>query len=288
MILYKYFPQERAEFFENRLIRFTPANDFNDLMEGRGNYDWIVSPGEAASDVDNQFDVLLEQALGNVYDQLPANIRKKYSRDHAKQAISRQEMQTLRTSLKAYIGSTVGSITPKAKDTIYDQMCEKLGTFCLSESCDSDTMWGYYANHLGFVVGFDSENDFFMKDRDAEGFLGKLHKVAYSPTLPKSATLATMTAEQMFLTKLDKWMHEREWRMLDAFQFADKVIAGPPPIHLFEVPASAIREVVFGYRTTAVVRNRMLANLADSSYHHVKKLRVDLDVDKGGIVIVEL
>lgn len=60
-----------------------------------------------------------------------------------------------------------------------------IGMLCLTEKEDNLLMWSHYAqNHEGFVIGFDTDHEFFSKTENGTG----LWKVKYSfqrPALPK-------------------------------------------------------------------------------------------------------
>lgn len=290
MLLYKYFPDDRSTFLDQCLVRFTPANDFNDLFEGRGQYAWLVKPDQAVAETDTQFDSLYDQALLDVYDKLPTNLRESLTREQIKNLLlSSNQTDELREGLKTYIASSVDKVTPLTKDELYTQFCSRLGIFCLSENPLSNPMWGYYTNHKGFVVGFDADHKFFNKARDAEGFLGKLHKVRYMDNLPRHDTIATMSAEDMFLTKKSEWQHEAEWRMLDGLHYADKVMPGDSSIYLFRVPSEAIREVIFGFRSNESLRHALTEAVnSKPDLRHVIFKSVHLDVDNTSLDLYDL
>ena len=52
-----------------------------------------------------------------------------------------------------------------------------------------------------------------------------------------------------------KWRYEQEWRVTRWLQQAAKILElADGPIHLFELPASAIREVILGCRASESLR----------------------------------
>lgn len=290
MMLYKYFPEERSSFLEQCLVRFTPADDFNDLFEGRGQYEWIVPPQQAVADTDANLDGFFDQALLDVYEKLPEELKRLVTKDQAKDLlVSSGDVDGIREGLRDYMKSIVDISTPVAKDVLYEEFCKHLGIFCLSENPTSHTMWGYYTNHKGFVVGFDAKHKFFDKVRDADRFMGRLHKVTYLEALPRHQSIATMRAEDMFLTKKQEWQHEAEWRMLDGLQFADQVLDGEPPIHLFRIPAEAVSEIVFGYRSSRALRQKMIRQKRSRpDLQHITIVAVEIDETTSSLKLVAL
>ena len=290
MVLYKYFSKEMSSFFDDRMVRFTPANDFNDLFEGRGQYEWIVSPQDAVPETEANLDNFFDQALLDVHKVLPKGLKSEITEEQARDLLlSLGHAERIREGLRDQVLSVVDTGTPIAKDVLYEGFCKYLGIFCLSGNPSSDTMWGYYTNNEGFAVGLDASHQFFNKDRDAENFLGKLHEVTYLKDLARHQSIATMKAEDMFLTKKMDWSHEAEWRMLDGLQYCDRTVPGEKPIHLFEVPADAIREVIFGYQCSQSLREAMISQIrANADLQHVRLFTVELDLRSSSINLVEM
>jgi len=288
MLLYKYFPEQRISFFEDWLVRFTPVNDFNDLLEGRGQFEWFVPPEEAVEGSQASFDNLIAIALAAVFANQPGHFISGLSDEQTKNLLcSTEEANLLREDLRNYMRQTVHEITPVAKESLYRKFCNWLGIFCLSETAVSHTMWGYYTNHRGFVIAFDSGHQFFHNDRDADGFLGKLHKVSYVADLPRHQSIDSMQIEDIFLIKQDEWRHEAEWRILDALQYADTVVQGELPIHLFKVPVESVREVIFGFRMDAKLKQQVLSQIqSQPQMRHIAAKQVKLDSETAQLKII--
>ena len=123
-----------------------------------------------------------------------------------------------------------------------------IGILCLSENRKSILMWSHYADeHSGFVVGFDSEDPFFHHHQDEQEDIGKLFRVNYSEkrTLIDVKTIRDgINLPDIFFTKNKEWGYEQEWRIIRLLKGANET--HPNNIHLFKVPPTAIREVIFG------------------------------------------
>ena len=76
-------------------------------------------------------------------------------------------------------------------------------------------MWSHYADsHRGFVIGFDSDNPFFHREKPRT--TTPVDEVTYSdkrPVMPPFEKSNPESVYEMFLTKGDEWAYEEELRM---------------------------------------------------------------------------
>lgn len=141
MLLYKYFPPDRASFLQKRLIRFTQPTMFNDpfdCLPAISGYD-----KKEAKDQANKvaLDMTFQLALGDHSNLLPnttldslnfsnAQVKNEYERDPA-------------------------AVGLRYAAALLNKMSKQIGVLCLSENHRNILMWSHYArNHEGFVVGF--------------------------------------------------------------------------------------------------------------------------------------
>src|ERR1035438_5644436 len=107
-------------------------------------------------------------------------------------------------------------------------MKSELGILSLSAINHSILMWSHYASgHTGFVIGFDSEREFF-KQRDHEPEeIGQLLPVSYSSERVKVSCPPEDTdpSPSFIFTKNEEWAYEKEWRILRFLKEADKTTA---------------------------------------------------------------
>jgi hypothetical protein len=139
-------------------------------------------------------------------------------------------------------------------------------------------MWSHYTcSHQGFVIGFDTANEFFAPGRFS---LHGLKPVKYSrdrfvmpPTGLAGLSPDEMQAanEQMLFTKNADWEYEQEVRLLAMPRNADKIIPNPgqPDICLFNFPRDAVRRVILGVRMCQKAKDE-IADLIDEKYPHVE------------------
>jgi hypothetical protein len=103
----------------------------------------------------------------------------------------------------------------------------RLGIFCLTEDPDNHLMWvNYSAQHRGFVVGFNTHNEFFSE----------------SP--PRLVTYVSNPVSLPFpegaFFKSDDWKYEKEWRCLRQFDTAS-------PSRNVAYELSSVSEVILGW-----------------------------------------
>jgi hypothetical protein len=162
-----------------------------------------------------------------------------------------------------------------AIDTIFNL---NVGVFCLSEVRESILMWGHYTgNHRGLVVGFESTDPFFSKQRSESDEFGFLRPVIYQVRRPQ-VTLADTTSPAWFQTKSDDWAYEKEWRIVRPLSQANQRIeADPYPICLFEFSPSSVREIIVGMRAKPALVGEVRSMAGDFAGATLLKAREDPD-----------
>lgn len=262
MLLYKYMPGDR--FFHNLKIRFTPAEDLNDPRE--------LIP-----------DIRLKDPDGYAADIVQRNLSSTYFRFLLEHPEIGMEEAWGRISLAARQFTDSFDNAGKTQE-IFDMFMRvtnrNVGVLSLSESPDNELMWAHYANNYdGFVVGLDGESDFFRPTRGEPKICGELMNVIYSDTRPVVYVEPGKLdiPKEIFFTKTTKWGYEREWRMLKFLEMADEIKnVNGKNIHLFDVPSSAIKEVIFGTKISKDARNTVEGLLSANAPHVVlKKVRFD-------------
>jgi hypothetical protein len=240
MKLYKYFPKERIDFFDNRLIRLTPAAALNDPFEMFPVYDSIFVTG------------------------------KRRNKHHSFLGVPLQRIHA--------IGEQWADMFFNRTAFIQHYLSERYGMFCLSERYDSLLMWAHYASdHRGFIVEVDGAHAWFNRRQllPEVGEVGVVRKVTYSNERP--ITFLKHAPTNVFLVKGKDWTYEQEWRIVLPLARAVKVInSAPTNIHLFKVPCSAISRVIFGARMAASDRNRVLHLLSNPHLAHVQFMQAVL------------
>ncbi|MBK8018844.1 MAG: hypothetical protein IPK20_20505 [Betaproteobacteria bacterium] len=71
-----------------------------------------------------------------------------------------------------------------------------------------------------------------------------------------------MDGIDLFFVKSVHWAYEREWRMLVPLEDAVEVVPGAPyATHLFDFPATAVRQVIVGARMTDTNMDALLSSV---------------------------
>jgi len=133
------------------------------------------------------------------------------------------------------------------------------GYLSLSANCDNILMWSHYAqNHEGFVLGFDSNHEYFQHG---------VSKVIYSDQRPYFDPTQSKQDASIFYTKSKDWSYEEEYRK--SMSFVKKVPLDngntllPFPtdtpqkddtrmkeIKLFPIPERCIKSITFGWKSS--------------------------------------
>jgi Protein of unknown function (DUF2971) len=217
MIVYKYLSASRIGVFEQCRFRFTQPAALNDPFEA--------------------LPCLTEYA---------AQIRERLEADP-----TTETMQSLLSP------EQLDSCAMAGAGTLPNLLSKRFGAFCLSKNYDNLLMWSHYSDsHSGFVIGFDREHQIFAPGAiSAEG----LREVTYSKfrwVLP-AIEAVSITEEQLrefsngfFFSKNDNWAYEEELRIVARCEHANETRPGSDgwDVCLFDFPAEAIREVLFGFR----------------------------------------
>ena len=148
---------------------------------------------------------------------------------------------------------------------------KEFGLICLSSVPDDILMWSHYTEgHTGFVVGFDTTNEFFANP--------PVHKVEYKEERVLMGHYSDRRDERSVLIgslirrKSIQWSYEHEWRQLHKL---DTCVSQPHPnpqrpnerVYYKPVSPAAICEIITGNRCDPSAIDQLL-NRAE--FAHVK------------------
>jgi len=258
MLVYKYMPTNM--FFSNFKLRATPPEDLNDPLE-------LVpiirlrDPKKYARDITNRN---LESAI----------MRYQIANPHV-------SIEAIRASYTDAARKLEASMDLKAKerehfDAFMKVTNENVGVLSLTTKPNNASMWAHYANmYEGLAVGFDSDSAFFRPKEGEPKNCGELLKVTYTNTPPVAYVDPGKIdyPKELFFTKAECWAYEEEWRVIKYLPQAHEVIQIPNkrPVHLFEVPPEAIKEVIFGFRIKPTARAAVETALVERAPHVARK-----------------
>jgi hypothetical protein len=123
----------------------------------------------------------------------------------------------------------------------------RLGIFCLAEDPDNHLMWvNYAAQHRGFVVGFNTSDEFFSSN-----MLTPRRVIYVSEPVPVDQE-NELSVERALIKSAD-WRYEREWRCVREF-------ASSESRDLMFLP-TAIFHLILGWRMESFHVSQILSAL---------------------------
>ncbi|GGQ32381.1 DUF2971 domain-containing protein [Shewanella litoralis] len=263
-MLYKYLDPDRINILESGLIRFTQPSDFNDPFEFKPVASTLASKAEIDKYVDQYMDEILQVELKKY----PLEVRTLIPLKQLKLITRQLYSQNLPEIEKKLV--EMGSATTQL---FSDKSNELIGVLSLTENNSNLLMWSHYArSHKGFCVGFDKKSDFFNQTRSRKDEFYHLRKVEYCKDRPISR-LTQLSGVELLLIKSEAWQYEQEWRMCAALTDSSSSFTtdeNPLPIHLFEFPKTAVKEIILGACISQDNKDKLLGIIkTNEEYNHV-------------------
>lgn len=243
--IYKYVLPERVDILERCKIRFTQPKYLNDPFDLHISFKKFISKVDYDKHIDAE---KLYQKIISKFNESLASSNLAYSFDDflSRQGKTEEEFKQLFTEQMNSFSSVLTTENDFIKEFFANEMNKSFGVLSLTESPDSIPMWAHYANvHQGFVLIFDSENNFFNGDVVNDKDFGKIIKVNYPEKKTTIETLKEIKSDPLF-QKHKSWSYENEWRMLLPLEKRAEIKY--PDIYLFDIPPEAIHGVIFGFR----------------------------------------
>lgn len=247
MIVYKYVIPDRIDVIESGCIRFTQAAALND-----------------------PFDIYPCFSLFN--ESLKERSRNLLKREGA------------RFKARAFVAGELMIPKMVRQHTLEFQreLAHSYPMLSLTKERNNLLMWSHYAGaHRGFVIGFDSENQFFHREKPRR--MTPLSEVRYSSkrfVLPRFEECMQSNAvhEQLLLTKSEHWAYEEELRMFAQPKAADVVLKGKDglDIYLFKFPPECLREIIFGHQMQQTFKQK-ISDIAVKLYPNVELFETRLN-----------
>ncbi|MES9901598.1 MAG: DUF2971 domain-containing protein [Sedimenticola sp.] len=262
MELFKYVNEERIDILESGLVRFTQPQAFNDPFELNPHISSLADEPY----LDDSFNSNFETIIIEEYEQQPESF---------KSAISLLQYRTYAESKKdeiRLVGKNIAEhATPFVKNIIDESVARNIGILSLTEDSHNLLMWAHYANsHGGFVIGLDSQHEFFDQRKSEDDGLRCLKKLKYNNSRP-SLILSNVKSLESFMIKGDIWEYEKEWRMALSLKESCVIKESQPyDIHLFRIPFEAFRSVLIGARATEKTKAKIRSIVeSNTSLNHI-------------------
>jgi hypothetical protein len=265
MSCFKYIPYELFEDLRRGRIRFTPPGAFNDPFE------MPAFKAKEAEAVRRAGLAGLTAQTGDILEGLSAG--------HIPQA-------AFTLPIIYFLGSAPGAVRRREPAIPSEQAIDKLkmidrvfGILSLSMTADNLLLWAHYANeHRGLAVEIDPREREFNRHRSRDQNFERAERVRYSAERPRIPETDEILFEHFFV-KSPEWSYEQEYRIVRKFESSLETIEAQPfAIHLYELPPSAIRKVIFGARVTPDQRRALIGSFAaDPAFAHVGLAEAVLD-----------
>jgi len=235
MLIYKYYRPDQTYFFDNFMVRFTQPDALNDPFEC---FPRLINDGE---------EIIRADAI----------------REKSRNVKSAAEKKKTEHQLLADIDRAV-TMHRKNPDVLKLMLLRDLlrgwsvGVFSASKTIKNILLWSHYAeSHSGFAVAFDSEHDFFKKN--GIGTRKGFQDVKYENKRARFDFLKMGIEPDIFYIKSPDWEYEQEIRMIRDHKEADKVDRDRQgnPVYLFKVPSQAVKQVIFGYKSSPARRREI-------------------------------
>lgn len=278
-MLFKYLEPDRIDVLASGHIRFTQPADFNDPFEFRP----VISSVTSKEEFDMAMDEDLKTIVLEELQKLPSEIRTQISPaklEVVTRKLYEQHWPSLKTKFKEMGSETTSVFIDKANTLI--------GVLSLTEKNDNLLMWSHYAySHKGFCIGFDNTSPFFNRRRSVVDEFYHLRKVSYSKMRP-SKLVSQLNGVELFLIKSKVWEYEQEWRMCAVLEDSEKTINTTPlPIHLFQFPNSAVKEIILGACIEKSVKENILS-VVRKNYPHITIKQAQISNEKFALEFIEL
>lgn len=237
MNLYKYMKEDRIKnILVDNKIRFTQPIYFNDPFEVK-----LAMKGfDTDENLIKNFDTNFMRIIQEEYEKLDLEIKDKISFETFLFFANSKKEETK----KSYLDVSKNEISFLIIKKKFNEITNKLiGILSLTTKFDNLLMWSHYANeHKGFVVEFNSENDFFMLKEEDNYIYKGIQKVNYSKIRPYKFLIKNEW-DELFLIKSEEWSYENEYRIIQRLADADEIKGN---IHLFKFPKNLIKSIYCG------------------------------------------
>ena len=167
------------------------------------------------------------------------------------------------------------SMNEELSEVFSGLLSEHIRILSLAETPQNLLMWAHYADsHGGAVIEIDGHGESVNNRRSDKDEFRYPRQVIYVERMPTRAIDET-DSEVLFLTKGLPWAYEKEWRVLQAAEYAKAVVGDAPnEICLYELSIADVKSVTFGARVSeAQIKAEVDRISALNGSNHIKFLR---------------
>lgn len=250
-MLYKYCKTDGFDILKNRRLRFKRFKDFNDPFELMFGIDEATAPTNLKKECEETPNIINEWA---------------YTLDKQNIAYDKTSREDI---LDKFTNFQIKDFK-NMPERLREDLNEKMGIVCFSESPDVIQMWAHYTeNHKGIVVGIE-ESELV---EDIEHL--HLHTVCYRDKMvlfpvtgipERLNQYATKYFPEVVHRKESNWGYEKEIRIYT--ELDDKDIDGN--YYTQKIPALSIKEVYLGLRSDDTTKLMAECIKQREEYKHLK------------------
>lgn len=249
MKLFKYLKEDRiGNILVDNKIRFTQPKYFNDLFD--------VNPIVKGLNIKGFINKIPDNCIDNISDEIYKLFLEQKIFDENDSA---DELKKCLQSLKDFNNDELQeNLLEKVSNELHNKINNRIGILSLTKRKDNLHMWTHYANeHKGFVVEFDTNNEFFNFPQG----------VKYSSLRP-SLKIGKQLQKDVFFTKGLDWEKEEEFRIVKNLNEASEI---KEDIFLFKFPKEFINAIYCGNKMLDTNKNKILEIIKkDENLKHIK------------------
>ncbi|WP_337228094.1 DUF2971 domain-containing protein [Proteus faecis] len=245
--VYKYVPPERMDILKSKRICFSKKEQLNDNFEFEVKFNVC---GSHEDDLEYFIDQFCSSTEPSKEKDALLNLKPFYEMQLNKKFTMKEFLYFLAKN-SSEIEFLIKSLLDKMNEEYIKVIKNLLCVLCLTNSNDSNYMWGHYASsYKGFMIGFDRENPFFDKRISKDDLMRQLKDVVYVDDMPKIFLNYELNKEgtvshYMFHHKHTDHKQEKECRIVDTTDNANYITENG--FHLFDIPKGLITSVTLGH-----------------------------------------
>lgn len=236
MKLFKYLKEDRIEnILVDNKIRFTQPKYFNDVFD--------VNPTIKGLNIRGFINKIPDNCIDDISDEIYKLFLEQKIFDENDSA---NELKKCLQSLKDLSNDELQeNFSEKISNELQNKINNKIGILSLTKRNDNLHMWTHYANeHKGFVIEFDTNNEFFNFPQE----------IKYSLLRP-SLKIGKQLKKDVFFTKGEDWIKEEELRIVKDLNEASEI---KEDIFLFKFPKEFINAIYCGNKMLDTNKNKIL------------------------------
>lgn len=267
--IYKYCTSRGIAIFESGKIKVTPVTEFNDPFE--------MMPSFQDSGLHDYIKKHLPEYWVNYIDTdlqfaSMSSKQKKYYKKSGLKLFGRERLNQLIEDFKRKAVQEL--------ENGWSERIKEIGALCFTDKPNNLLMWAHYAeNSAGFVIEFNSDHEFFHRQRTDKDEFFHLRPVVYRKKRPFFNFEDKLNGmDHVFLTKSPEWEYEKESRILYPLNFlaVEYIKTENTEYDMYSVPlpSEAVTGIILGCRANDNLIN-VIKNKSEYAHIEIRKIKLD-------------